>query len=93
MLKLALTPGAAVRKVSRTWRHPNEGKFVERFARLVGIALVALSLTAGAVALAGNGGAPSSGGPGNSGAVKPGKGCGDKNHYHQREDECKNPPK
>src|SRR3954465_2573647 len=24
---------------------------------------------------------------------KPGKGCGDKNHVHEREDECKNPPK
>ena len=24
---------------------------------------------------------------------KPGKGCGDKNHIHQREDECKKPPK
>lgn len=24
---------------------------------------------------------------------KPGKGCGDKNHIHQRENECKKPPK
>jgi hypothetical protein len=24
---------------------------------------------------------------------KPGKGCGDKNHQHERENECKNPPK
>lgn len=24
---------------------------------------------------------------------KPGKGCGDKNHVHEREDECKKPPK
>ena len=24
---------------------------------------------------------------------KPGKGCGDKNHIHEREDECKKPPK
>ena len=24
---------------------------------------------------------------------KPGKGCGDKNHQHEREDECKKPPK
>ena len=24
---------------------------------------------------------------------KPGKGCGDKNHVHAREDECKKPPK
>jgi hypothetical protein len=63
---------------------------VDRFARLVGIALVALSLAAGAVAVAGPGGGNSGG---NSGTVKPGKGCGDKNHYHQRESECKKPPK
>jgi len=24
---------------------------------------------------------------------RPGKGCGDKNHIHLREDECKKPPK
>jgi hypothetical protein len=24
---------------------------------------------------------------------KPGKGCGDKNHEHEREDECKKPPR
>jgi hypothetical protein len=24
---------------------------------------------------------------------KPGKGCGDKNHEHSREDECKKPPR
>ena len=24
---------------------------------------------------------------------KPGKGCGDKNHVHEREDECKKPPR
>jgi hypothetical protein len=34
-----------------------------------------------------------SGGPGNSGLFKPGKGCGDKNHIHYRENECKKPPK
>lgn len=66
---------------------------MERFARILTIALVALSLGAGAVAIAGPGGPPSSGGPGNSGAVKPGKGCGDKNAYHVRENECKKPPK
>lgn len=62
---------------------------MDRFARLVGIALVALSLAAGAVAMAGPGNGNGSGGP----TVKPGKGCGDKNAYHQRENECKKPPK
>jgi hypothetical protein len=28
-----------------------------------------------------------------SSQYKPGKGCGDKNHVHAREDECKKPPK
>jgi len=32
-------------------------------------------------------------GPGNSGLLKPGKGCGDKNHVHYRENECKKPPR
>ena len=27
------------------------------------------------------------------GQYKPGKGCGDKNHVHEREGECKKPPK
>jgi hypothetical protein len=27
------------------------------------------------------------------GQYRPGKGCGDKNHVHLRENECKNPPK
>jgi hypothetical protein len=27
------------------------------------------------------------------GEYRPGKGCGDKNHVHLREDECKKPPK
>jgi hypothetical protein len=27
------------------------------------------------------------------GQYRPGKGCGDKNHVHLREDECKKPPK
>ncbi|HEY3020182.1 MAG TPA: hypothetical protein VGJ32_08320 [Solirubrobacteraceae bacterium] len=28
-----------------------------------------------------------------SSQYKPGKGCGDKNHIHERENECKKPPK
>jgi hypothetical protein len=31
--------------------------------------------------------------PGNSGEVKPGKGCGDRNHIHYREADCKKPPR
>ena len=58
------------------------------------IPVVALSLMAGAT-----GGviAGTNNGKGNDSAAKsqykPGKGCGDKNHTHEREDECKKPPK
>jgi hypothetical protein len=49
----------------------------------------------GAFAIAGGG--PPSGVGGNGSAAdsqyRPGKGCGDKNHEHEREDECKKPPR
>ncbi len=69
--------------------------------RALATAFAALALTVGlggAFALAGKG-PPFSGGSGSShdsAAIiqyKPGKGCGDKNHQHEREDECKKPPK
>ena len=62
-----------------------------RLIRIVVTLLVAASLAVGGIAIAspGNG----SGGPGNSGVIKPGKGCGDKNHVHYRESECKKAPK
>jgi hypothetical protein len=62
-----------------------------RFPRVLTLALVVGSLFAGGFAFAANNGDNS--GAGNSGAVKPGKGCGDKNHYHEREGECKKPPR
>lgn len=52
-------------------------------------------LTAGAggtFAIAGGGGNGDNGSAA-SGQYKPGKGCGDKNHTHERENECKKPPK
>ena len=71
--------------------------------RAVSTVLAVAALTVGlggAFAIAGGKGPPSN--PGNSGnsqgsaassQYKPGKGCGDKNHIHEREDECKKPPK
>jgi len=56
---------------------------MERIARFVVISLVVVGVVLGGVAMA----------AGNSGDVKPGKGCGDKNHVHYREAECKKPPK
>jgi hypothetical protein len=53
----------------------------------------------GAFAIAGKGPPspfPGGGSSGDSAATsqyRPGKGCGDKNHIHAREDECKKPPK
>ena len=77
--------------------------FAARSRRTLTTGLAALVLAGGlggAFAIAGKG-PPSS--PGNSGSshgnsaassqYKPGKGCGDKNHVHEREDECKKPPK
>jgi hypothetical protein len=64
--------------------YPNsaEGCRVERIARLVVILLVVGGVVFGGVALAG----------GSHGGPKPGKGCGDKNHVHYKQDECKKPP-
>jgi hypothetical protein len=52
----------------------------------------------GALAIAGKGppASPDAGSSKSSAAhneYRPGKGCGDKNHKHDREDECKKPPK
>jgi hypothetical protein len=61
-----------------------------RIARIVVTGFVAASMAVGGIAIAAPGGG---GGPGNSGLYKPGKGCGDKNHIHYREGECKKPAK
>ena len=58
---------------------------MERIARLVVILMVVASVVFGGAALAWGGG----------GSDKPGKGCGDKNHWHYNEGDCKpphNPP-
>jgi hypothetical protein len=52
---------------------------MERFARLLVILLIVAATVFGGMALA----------AGNSGGDKPGKGCGDKNHHHYRQGECK----
>ena len=58
------------------------------------VALVTVALMAGGTGgvIAASGGGKSSNSAGNS-QYKPGKGCGDKNHVHARENECKKPPK
>ena len=63
-----------------------------RIARIVVTLLVAASMAVGGIAIASPGN-QGGGGPGNSGLFKPGKGCGDKNHIHYRENECKKPPR
>ena len=49
----------------------------------------------GAAVLAAKGGDGNGNGHNNAGnsQYKPGKGCGDKNHVHEREGECKKPPR
>ena len=53
-----------------------------RMARWAAVMLAAASV--GSVGLA-------AAAPGNSGEVKPGKGCGDRNHTHYREADCNKP--
>jgi hypothetical protein len=62
-------------------------------SKLVTMMLVlGLAVSGGAAGvIAGNGN--SNGKGADKGEYKPGKGCGDKNHVHEREDECKKPPK
>ena len=54
--------------------------------------LALLGGTGGAIALAGTVSSSSPHGGAADGEYKPGKGCGDKNHEHERSDECKKPP-
>ena len=58
------------------------------------VPVVALSLMAAAAGgvVAGSNNGKSNGSAAKS-QYKPGKGCGDKNHVHERENECKKPPK
>jgi hypothetical protein len=53
---------------------------MERIARLVVLFLVLAGVVFGGIAVASGGGSP-----------KPGKGCGDKNHVHYNESDCKPP--
>jgi hypothetical protein len=52
---------------------------VDRIARLILIGLVALGIALSGASLA----------AGHSNSTKPGKGCGDKNHTHYKESDCK----
>jgi hypothetical protein len=54
---------------------------MERIARVVVLFLVLAGVVFGGIAVAsGNGDSP-----------KPGKGCGDRNHVHYKESDCKKP--
>ena len=56
---------------------------------LLVLGLLASGGAAGVIASHDNGNKKSA----DRGEYRPGKGCGDKNHTHDREDECKKPPK
>lgn len=62
-----------------------------RLATLLTVSLLTVG-AGGTFAIAGSGG-KGDGGSAAKSQYKPGKGCGDKNHKHEREDECKKPPK
>jgi hypothetical protein len=69
---------------------------MRRIARLVVILAVAAGVVSSGIAFAGGDPAHPFGigkPPGHSPDGKPGKGCGDKNHRHYREKECRKPPK
>lgn len=80
---------------------PGAGRSHPRPRGLLATAFTVLALVGalgGAFALAGGGPPASPGSASSQGSAavtqyKPGKGCGDKNHQHEREDECKKPPK
>ena len=71
------------------------GRFLIASRRALAIALAGAVLGSGTAVFAGTGGfkGASSDHSAASSQYRPGKGCGDKNHIHAREDECKKPPK
>jgi hypothetical protein len=77
-----------IARVSSRHRRPSMMK--HRLATLFTV-LGLLGGTSGAIAIAGGDGHGNDGGHGgaSSGEYKEGKGCGDKNHEHAREDQCK----
>ena len=87
---------------AQAMRGERRGTGAARPRRVLSTAITVVALTiglGGAFAIAGKGppSSPSKSGSSQTSAAstqyKPGKGCGDKNHQHEREDECKKPPK
>src|SRR5919204_633140 len=89
----------AMSHASRARRRPRRRLVLPQ--RLVGLAVGAALLcggtgvfaTTGVFAASGGFKGASSQGSASQSQYKPGKGCGDKNHVHEREDECDKPPK
>jgi hypothetical protein len=87
---------------AQAMRGERRGARAARPRRALSTAITVLALTVGlggAFAIAGKGppSSPQNAGSSNNSAAnsqyKPGKGCGDKNHQHEREDECTKPPR
>jgi len=82
-----------LRTAARAFPAPTYGRQQLMRSKLVSLLLVAgLAISGGAagvIASHDNGKGKSA----DSSQYKPGKGCGDKNHKHERENECKKPPK
>ena len=63
-------------------------------SKLVTMLLVlGLAVSGGAAGVIASGGGNGNDKGADQSEYKPGKGCGDKNHEHEREDECKKPPR
>jgi len=75
-------------------RNPRYGRqhlMRSKFVTLMLVLGLAVSAGTAGVIASGNGGG--NGKSADTSQYKPGKGCGDKNHSHERENECKKPPK
>jgi len=87
-----------LRAMTRARQRSSQGSSFMKTRKTAVSLLLALGLmtsgTAGVIAASGGGNGK---GKGKSDAAKsqykPGKGCGDKNHVHEREGECKKPPR
>ena len=76
----------------RTSRYGRQHLMRSKFVTMMLVLGLAVSAGTAGVIAGGNGG-KSKGKSADTSQYKPGKGCGDKNHVHVREDECKKPPK
>jgi hypothetical protein len=87
-LKLRTATRAFDTPKSRYGRH-----YLMRSKIVTMMLVLGLAVSGGAAGVIAGGGGNGKAKNADQSQYKPGKGCGDKNHVHEREDECKKPPK